>query len=617
MAIERWFADIGAGRVGSVLAAIDALPDGFKRQKTGLKIQVLHRAGFAPQAVELMRDDLRSGSNPSPEGRVKLAVIAVEAGAYDLASEALNSAIDELASQEMLEAALTLAYDLGEKEIESRSVRRLERMFPGSHHLQRHRLRLLLKARDYAGVIAMLEVPPPGIDQDAATYHAWLATALSGANKPRYEAVLTQVADRWPAWLIRARLACIRDAEARGLFSEALSLAVTLELTGEHAQRSAWALLHAIEQLLIRRDEHGGLGIDPADLDQPVNSLLRYLAHNPADGETRQALAKLLSVRVTGTYGLPVIATATLKLLQAAPAPTGGLTSLRARGKADYDEILMPFLKSALLWLADQRIVVLGRTTLPASLLNGQADTLIYGLSRMIEHVGQGLRDDSDIDYLQKLLAIAVGTAQHTSTPNIDLMLVRLVAGAFVHAGRVQHARNLAELGLQIAGDDPLRSRIAWYGFADVYHRLHNLTESLVGMACALSCDAPVGPEEAWYETHGLIRLLRDLNMTASARSLLPIAKALFGTMEVDKSQGHRLETIELGLRFRELTRTIPAPAKWLSFWLLLPTIVKRSSTVMTNLPPFRFCWRRRSEWRRLTELPCRRRRGKGWRSHW
>lgn len=557
---ERWFSDIDGGRIGSVLATIDALPDTFKRHKTGLKIQMLHRAGLAPQAAELIREDIGSGSDPSPEGRVKLAIIAVEAGAHDLAAELLNPALGELATEEMLEAAVNLAHDLGEKELESKSVAQLERMFPGSHHLQRHRLRQLLKARDYAGVIAMLAAPPPGIDPEAAALHARLAAALSGAEKPGYEAVLAEVADRWPGRLVQARLACIRDADARGLFSEALALAMTLELTGEHAQRSAWALLHAIEQLLIRRDEHGGLGIDPADLDRPVRALLGYLALNPADGETRHALAKLLSVKVTGTYGLPVIATATLNLVQAAPAPTGNSTRLQTRGQVDYEESLMPFLKSALQWLADQGVVVLGRTTLPAALLNGQADVLMNGLSALIEHVSQGLRDGSDIDYIQKLLAIAVATAPHTSAPNIDLMLIRLVGGAYVSAGRVQHARNLAEHGLQVAGDDPLRSRIAWYGFADIYHRLHNLTESLVGMACALSCKAPVGPEEAWYETHGLIRLMRDLNMTAFARSLLPVAKQLFRTMGVEQSQGHRLETIELGLRFRELIVTPPAP---------------------------------------------------------
>ncbi len=64
---ERWFADIDCGRIGSVLATIDALPDSFKRHKTGLKIQMLHRAGLAPQAVELIREDIGSGSDPTPE----------------------------------------------------------------------------------------------------------------------------------------------------------------------------------------------------------------------------------------------------------------------------------------------------------------------------------------------------------------------------------------------------------------------------------------------------------------------------------------------------------------------------------------------------------------------
>ena len=37
------------------------------------------------------------------------------------------------------------------------------------------------------------------------------------------------------------------------------------------------------------------------------------------------AFAKLLSVQVTGSYGLPVIAAATLKLAQGTPAPAAGL----------------------------------------------------------------------------------------------------------------------------------------------------------------------------------------------------------------------------------------------------------------------------------------------------
>src|SRR5690606_27338007 len=121
------------------------------------------------------------------------------------------------------------------------------------------------------------------------------------------------------------------------------------------------------------------------------------------------------------------------------------------------------FFKAAMQWLAAQGMIVLGRTTLPQALVAEQdVDRHIYVLSRMIEHDGHALKADSDITHLEKLLAVAVATAPHTSTPNIDLVLTRLVAGMYVNIGRVQRARDLAENLLQVAGDDPLRSRIAW-----------------------------------------------------------------------------------------------------------------------------------------------------------
>jgi hypothetical protein len=576
---DQWLADIKAGRIGSVLASIDALPDAMNNYKSALKIQMFHRAGLLPQAVELIQAEVTSGYNLSPEGRVKLALIAAEAGQNDLASGLLGPAIAELTGQELLEGALTIAGDLGETVLEEQCATKLQNTFPDSHHLQRHRLRTLLRTRDYAGMGAMLVAPPPGIDPETAAFYARLASGLSMPGKPDYQSLLADVSDHWPNRLVRARLACIRDADARGFVQDALALAMSLELTGKFAQRSAWALLHALEQLLIRRNEDGELGIHPADLDQPILALVRYLAQNPADGETRIALAKLLSVQVTGTYGLPVIAAATLKLAQETPVPTAqsAPTRQRAVGESDFSEI-GPFFRAAMEWLAAQGMVVLGRTVLPETLITAPADRLIYILSRMIEHVGHRLKVDSDFTYLEKLLTVAAATAPHTSTPNIDLVLIRLVAGMYVLAGRVQRARNLVEHGLHIAAGDPRRSRIAWYGFADTYHRLNNLTESLVAMACALSCEADIGPEEAWYETHGLTRLLRDLNMASLARSLLPRGRQLLQQIGAQESQRHRLETIELGLRFREFTARTPTSEEMAD---LIMAIAQNCNTVI------------------------------------
>jgi hypothetical protein len=116
-------------------------------------------------------------------------------------------------------------------------------------------------------------------------------------------------------------------------------------------------------------------------------------------------------------------------------------------------------------------------------------------------------------------------------------------------------ARDLAEQALQVAGDDPTRRRMAWYTFADIYHRCHNQTEALLAMACGRACGGNITLEQAWYETLGLIRLFRDMNMTAWAGALLPRGKRLMKDLGVEQEYAHRLTTIELGIRLRDLTR--------------------------------------------------------------
>ena len=324
--------------------------------------------------------------------------------------------------------------------------------------------------------------------------------------------------------------------------------------TGPAAKPSAWALLRTVEQLLLSRNEAGGLGIDPVGLQIPVLELIHYLAANPIDGETRLALAKLLSVQVTGTYGVPILALATIALAEQgttivdSPELTGILKRV-----VDFEDI-KPFYRAATLWLSRETPVVLGRTVLPAELLTIPADDAISAITRMIDYAGSRLVDETDVNFIEQLLTVAVATAPHSSNPDVDLVLIRHVAGAYALAGRVQRARDFAEnLLLLSIGRSLKRIRMAWYGFADIYHRLNNTQEALVAMACALACEGEISSEQAWYETHGLIRLLRDLNMTAAAASLLPRGKALIQRLGLQSEFAHRFETIALGILFREL----------------------------------------------------------------
>jgi hypothetical protein len=63
---DQWLVDIKAGRIGSVLGSIDALPDAMNKYKGALKIQMFHQAGLLAQAVELIRAEVSSGRNLGP-----------------------------------------------------------------------------------------------------------------------------------------------------------------------------------------------------------------------------------------------------------------------------------------------------------------------------------------------------------------------------------------------------------------------------------------------------------------------------------------------------------------------------------------------------------------------
>jgi hypothetical protein len=143
--------------------------------------------------------------------------------------------------------------------------------------------------------------------------------------------------------------------------------------------------------------------------------------------------------------------------------------------------------------------------------------------------------------------------ARHSSHIGDDLILLRLAASKLARAGRLQKARDLTEQGLQLAGEDSLRARLAWFAYADVYQRLHNPLEALIGIACTFACSAEITTEQAWYEIYLLMRLFRDLHMADLAKPLLPRGQALVRDLGPDGEYQHRFATLELGLRLFEL----------------------------------------------------------------
>jgi hypothetical protein len=554
--LEEWVAEIKAGHLGSVFSSIESLPEAMNPQKGILKIQLLKQA--APQAhlqlLDLIRAELKTRDEIDAEMRVKLARLSEDAGDSDLASELLAPAISLLTSQEWLESALLIARDIGNSMFEDECLKRLEASFPGSYQLHRRRLSKLIYGQRYDEALAMLENEVPGYSSEDAAFYKKLVLGLRLPDEPGYQALTTGLASKWPALAAQAYFVCIEDARARGLRQEALRLAASIELTGDVARRAAAVLVRAVRELLLLRAETGQLIVNPNELREPVHKLVRYLTQNPDDGVTRGALVQLLSIPITGSFGLPIITVVTLDLADKATIVRKNKPAKDSPPSFSADDFVA-FLKPAFDWMEREGPLLPGRSVLPAELLTASAEVLTREITNLIQYIGNRLVSKEDMKYFENVLFLGLVVAPHSSDPGADLILLRLAAGQLILAGRVQRARDLAEQILHIAGEDPFRARLAWYSFADIYHRLNNLTEALVGMSCALACQSEITPQQAFYETNLLVRLLRDLHLPEMAKPLLPRSRALLKEVGLEKEYAHRLVTMELGIRAMELSR--------------------------------------------------------------
>lgn len=549
--LDEWAKQIESGRIGSAFSAIDSLPESLRREKRLLKIQLLSRAGLPAQMLEFLHQELGEIPEIDPEVLVNYSRFAGTSGDSELATQFLTPAIPILSSEEKLELALSVCSEIDNTTLEATCLRQLETLFPNSHLLHRHRLANLIDSQQYAEAAVMLSKSNAGLPMELTDFYKELVFKLEGVQKPDYDSILAIIGSRWPTLLGQGQLVCAADARARGLPKEALSLLLPEFAMGRISRRLVMSCLQSLEQLLVQPADHGKPFKDEAVVREAVLELIRYLASNPEDGSLRGGLVTVLSPQISGTTGLFLIAMTALDL------STQDTAIRRDHLKPDGRSVdlgdLPKFLEPILRWMEQESPIVIGRCILPTELLATPADSLMDPIKRLLQGEASKLADEGDISTFEKLLFAAVLVAGHSSNPSDDLNLIRLGAAKLALAGRVQKARDLIEQGLQIVGKNTARTRLAWFAFADVYQRLNNPVDALLGMTCTLACKAEITTEQAWYETYLLIRLLRDLHMPQIAKSLLPVGEALLEELGEAGEYQHRFVTLELSLRLVEL----------------------------------------------------------------
>jgi CHAT domain-containing protein len=544
--VGQWDAWIREGRLGRALRDLEQLPRRLATQKALIRIQLMHRAGHYPQALQAIREEMGLGRKLDATMRVKLARFAQDASASRLAAEVLTPAIAELSHLEDFESALAVAREIGSSELEQRVADRMTALFVDSPGLRIRRRRALREAGDYSAVAASLAKEPGA--EASAEYYERLARYLSGTGVPDYHALIASAKGRVEL-AETLRLACVRDALRRQLIFHAFEFALPAPKTASLLTRWQNLLLEGLERVFLLSGQGGSL-ILPFDRGlATLVALVDSLGADPANQTLRVSLAKVMAPSIAGTTGLALMASVAMKLASRPvhAEPTITLGTAGADWLAEHE----PFLRSAFEWLKGEEPLVIGRTVLPKELVPEPADEVLSAITHFLAFAPLNSRKDAAD--LQFWLTFAATVAPHSSNPDFDLRLIRLVAERLVDAGYSQLARDLAEQAVLNSAGTPRRRRLGWFTMAEVYHRCHNHLEGLVALACTFAADGKGDCEQIWEEMVALARLLRDCGLFSKARIAIQHARELIGSLGLSDRHWNRLNTLELQTRMKEI----------------------------------------------------------------
>ena len=519
--VEKWMDGIQRGVIGPILTEIDALPAALDGIKPLLKLQMMHKAGLHPMVEQSLRTKPALAENLAPLPSLQVAEMAADAGAADIARGLTQRIAFDRLPLEALESALALAKRIGEPGSIEKCEALLKEKYPASLALQQHRADRLFEVGNFRGVAELLEGSSIEDERRLAGFYDALANGLSSP---------TWTIEAWrgqsPPFTRHRRhehdCSSQRGAVRAKRYSDALSVAIEGAESNVTYGITA-TVLSALEAALLTRDKNKEIDLDSEHARAGVLLALRYLAHHPADARVRVRLVDVLSAESMGLLGIAFLVASAVQLASR-PLSLRDIRTLDTWTTAPPPDDIVAFMKVALPWLESASPIFIGRLDIPKGLLTLPADKLVTGISRLLEHY-EPLDTPADVATVRNILAVGMAVARHSSIPDFDLTLVRVLAVRLALASQFQAARDYAEHALQVAGESAARARSAWLCYGDVYQRTGNTIDGLVGALCCLSADDKATPEQVFYESVLLYRLMRDLRMIEVGLSFLETAR--------------------------------------------------------------------------------------------
>jgi hypothetical protein len=573
--LEKWAEGIERGVIGPILSEIEALPGTLSTIRPLLKLQVMHKARLYPMVEQTLRTEPGLIDNLAPVTSLQVAEMAAEAGAPDIALGLLQKITFEQLPIEAVEAALNLAKRVGEPGTIQKCEEFLRERHPTSFALLHHRGDALLNAGNFIGLSELLASSTAEGDRLLQGFYEALGEGLASSDLD-YQVLARSVVAAHPQQAMRARMFIAKEAIRAGLYGDALSVAIEVA-ESDITLGVVATTLTALEGALLTPNKE--VGLDSELLQASVSLAIRYLARHPSEAGVRVRLVDVLSAESMGLLGISLLVDSTVKLASA-PLVLREIGTLDTWATAPPGDELAAFLQVALPWLLSASPVYIGRVDIPKELLTLDADKLVAGIRNLLEYY-EALDTPADEAAVKNILAVGMAVARHGSMPDADLSLVRVLAVRLALASRFQAARDYAEHALQVAGESRARSRLAWLCYGDVYQRTGNTIEGMIGALCCLSADDSATPDQVFYESVLLYRLMRDVRMIDIGLSFLDAARKALENFGAHDRYVHRIHTLELQARFMQARQDPERTRERLEG--LLPDLVRNAHAVLAQ----------------------------------
>jgi hypothetical protein len=485
---------------------------------------------------------------------VQLADIAISAGESSKALEALSVLRVDTLTIELFPSALASARRAGAREVESSLIEKLRQIDPQSKALSQHLIERALGSRDWRQLQSLAVEPGLNLENTEREFLAAMAAALLDDN---LVSATNHLVKRFPDRQAMSLVLAGREAIRRRLYPEAIGLLGSVRSETGADLRAASAILDTLELVLFERTRDGGFAIPDEMLAATIGFVASRIATAPRETQLRVKLAHVLSADTIGTRGEALLLFLVESLAESVDEGASGTAGEAAslEEARDFLELVAKLFEGA----TSDRALMVGAGELPASVTTEMATRLVPvandALSRMLDDI----KDARSLAAAKVVLHAAMLTCIRANARRDAIRMLRGTAVHLATRGWTQDARDIAEHALNWASDDPGELRLAWTSFADVYHRIGDLHDSLVGMLLATSLrSARLTREETWHEMHLMLRLLRDLGLHDEALAMVAKAEPL---LTMTPRWVARLESIRLAIELRKhdtVERTTP-----------------------------------------------------------